>query len=162
MKWVQSWIKVSDKFSAILSSEIKKNTRIRNQKSRKLYIFISLIYEEEMRIFWIPDSSFSPAYWRRLQLDIWRLCDCASLVRRRKQPNKMQKLFAFINLFKSAHVSGDKFAHPQEHFFDCVYSFWYNAPTLLPTGALYQKLYIQSKSAPEDGRICRPKHVGLI
>jgi len=29
-------------------------------------------------------------------------------------------------------------------------------------GALYQKLYIQSKSAPEDGRICRPKHVGLI
>ena len=28
--------------------------------------------------------------------------------------------------------------------------------------ALYQKLYIQSKSAPEDGRICCPKHVGLI
>jgi hypothetical protein len=27
--------------------------------------------------------------------------------------------------------------------------------------ALYQKLYIQSKSAPEDGRICRPKHAGL-
>jgi hypothetical protein len=67
--------------------------------------------------------------------------------------------------------------------FDCIHSFWYNAPTLLPTGAtvemersssstvtpvgnsvgaLYQKLYIQSKSAPEDGRICRPKHVGLI
>ena len=23
-------------------------------------------------------------------------------------------------------------------------------------------LYIQSKCAPEDGRICRPKHVGLI
>ena len=67
--------------------------------------------------------------------------------------------------------------------FDCIYSFWYNAPTLLPTGvtvemelrsistvapvsisvgALYQKLYIQSKSVPEDGRICRPKHVGLI
>ena len=63
-----------------------------------------------------------------------------------------------------------------------IYSFWYNATTLLPTGgtvemelrsistlaqvgnsvvALYQKLYIQSKSAPEDGRICRPKHVGL-
>jgi len=29
-------------------------------------------------------------------------------------------------------------------------------------GALYQKLYIHSKSAPEDGRICRPKSVGLI
>ena len=63
-----------------------------------------------------------------------------------------------------------------------MYSFWYNAPTLLPTGAtvemelrsistlapvgssvdaLYQKLYTQPKSAPEDGRIFRPKHVGL-
>ena len=47
-------------------------------------------------------------------------------------------------------------------------------PPLLPTGAtvvppvgsrggaLYQKLYIQSKIAPDDGRICRSKHVGLI
>ena len=26
----------------------------------------------------------------------------------------------------------------------------------------YQKLCIQSKSAPEDGRVCRPKHVELI
>ena len=59
----------------------------------------------------------------------------------------MQKLFSFINLFNSTlHVSGDKFAHPQEQvFFDCIYSFWYNAPTLLPTGALYQKLYIVKK-----------------
>jgi len=62
----------------------------------------------------------------------------------------------FIDLFKSAlHVSGDKLAHLQEHFLT-VYSFWYNAPIL------YQKLYIQSKSAPEDGRVCRPKHVELI
>jgi hypothetical protein len=29
-------------------------------------------------------------------------------------------------------------------------------------GALYQKLYIQSKNAPEDGRVCRPNHVELI
>jgi hypothetical protein len=48
-----------------------------------------------------------------------------------------------------------------------MYSFWYNTPILLPTGdsnigALYQKLYVQSKSAPEDGRVCRPKHVELI
>ena len=29
--------------------------------------------------------------------------------------------FSFINLFKSAlHVSGDKFAHPQEHIFDSI------------------------------------------
>ena len=65
--------------------------------------------------------------------------------------------------------------------FDCIYSFWYNAAPLLPIGAtvemepistvapvgsrgaaMYQNMYIQSKSAPEDGRICRPKHVGLI
>ena len=32
------------------------------------------------------------------------------------------------------------------------------APVGISVGALYQKLYIQSKSAPEDGRICRPKH----
>ena len=43
--------------------------------------------------------------------------------------------FSFINLFKSAlHFSGDKFAHPQGHFVT-IYSLWYNAPTLLPTGA---------------------------
>jgi len=38
--------------------------------------------------------------------------------------------------------------------------------TVAPIGssvdALYQKLYVQSKRAPEDGRICPPKHVGLI
>jgi len=43
--------------------------------------------------------------------------------------------------------------------------FCYNA-TLAPVGSiggvLYQKLYIQSKRTPEDGRICIPKHVGLI
>jgi hypothetical protein len=36
------------------------------------------------------------------------------------------------------------------------------APVDSRGGALYQELYIQSKYAPEDGRICRPKHVGLI
>jgi len=36
------------------------------------------------------------------------------------------------------------------------------APVGSRGGALYQKLYKQSKSAPEDGRICRPKNVGLI
>ena len=36
------------------------------------------------------------------------------------------------------------------------------APVGSSVGAFYQKLYIQSKSAPEDGRICLPKHVGLI
>ena len=29
-------------------------------------------------------------------------------------------------------------------------------------GALYQKLYMQSKSAPENWRVCCPKHVELI
>jgi hypothetical protein len=42
--------------------------------------------------------------------------------------------FRFIDPFKSAlHVSGDNIAHPQEHF-DCIYSFWYDTPTLLATG----------------------------
>jgi len=43
--------------------------------------------------------------------------------------------WSFFDLFESAvHVSGDKLAHLQEHFFDCIYSFLYNAPILLPTG----------------------------
>ena len=38
------------------------------------------------------------------------------------------------------------------------------APFGSSVGALYQKLYtrMQFKGAPEDGRIYRPKHVGLI
>jgi len=35
------------------------------------------------------------------------------------------------------------------------------APVGSSVGALYQKLYIQSKSVPGDGRICRPKYAGL-
>ena len=30
------------------------------------------------------------------------------------------------------------------------------------SGALYQKLYGQSRSATDGGRVCRPKHVELI
>jgi len=55
----------------------------------------------------------------------------------------MQQLFLFINIFKSAlHVSGDKFAHPQDHFFYSIYSFWYNAPILLPTGATVEMEHV--------------------
>ena len=85
--------------------------------------------------------------------------------------NKMQQI-PFIDLFKSAlHVLGDKLAHPQGHFFDCIYGFWYDAQILLPTGDKVEMFhlnlvtgwpYIQSKSAPEDGRVCRPKHVEPI
>jgi hypothetical protein len=67
----------------------------------------------------------------------------------------------FIDLFKSAlHVSGDRFAHPQEHFLTGYIVT--RSPVGSNIGALYQKLYIQSKRAPEDGRVCRPKHVELI
>ena len=88
--------------------------------------------------------------------------------------------FSFINLIKSAqHASGDKFAHPQEHLLTAgVYTTFgimhrhccrplprLTVATVGSRGsALDQKLYIhvQSKSTPEDGRICRPKYVGLI
>jgi hypothetical protein len=44
-------------------------------------------------------------------------------------------VYIFIDLFESApYVSGDKIAHLQEHVSECIHSFWYNAPTLLPTG----------------------------
>ena len=82
-------------------------------------------------------------------------------------------ILSFLNLFKSAqHVSGDKFVHPQENFLTVYTAFGTMHRHCCPTatvapvgssvGALYPKLYIQSKSVPEDGRICRPKHVGLI
>ena len=80
----------------------------------------------------------------------------------------MQQLFSFINLFNLAlHVSGDKFTHPQEYLLTLYTAFGTMhgnccRPVGSSIGALYQKLYIQSKIAPEDGRICRPKHVGLI
>jgi len=31
------------------------------------------------------------------------------------------------------------------------------APIGSSVGALYRKLYVESKNTPEDGRICRPK-----
>ena len=57
----------------------------------------------------------------------------------------------------------------------CVYSLWYNAPTMLPTGSL-DKVELRSTSprlpvgsiapqhahAPQYGRNYRPKHVELI
>jgi hypothetical protein len=46
---------------------------------------------------------------------VWCLCDRASVVQRCEKQDATT--FSFINLFKLAqHVSGDKFAHPQEHF----------------------------------------------
>ena len=74
----------------------------------------------------------------------------------------------FIDLFKSAlHVSGDKLAHPQEHILTVYTAFgtmrrYCCRPVGSNIGALYQKLYIRSKRAPEDGRVCRLKHVELI
>ena len=77
--------------------------------------------------------------------------------------------FSFINLFKSAlHVSGDKFAHSQENFltvytaFGTMHRHCCRLTVGSIVGALYLKLYIQSKSSPENGRIYRPKHVELI
>ena len=94
--------------------------------------------------------------------------------------NKMQQ-FSFIDLFtdlfeSALHVSGDKLAHLQEHFWLYV-QICYNAPTLLPTcdkvemelkeefhlnfvTPLYTvKAVYTVKNALEDGRVCRPKHV---
>ena len=74
----------------------------------------------------------------------------------------------FIDLFKSAlHVSDYKRAHPQEHFLTVYTALGTmhrhcRRPVGSNIGALCQVMYIQSKSAPEDGRVCRPKHVELI
>ena len=47
----------------------------------------------------------------------WCLCDRASFYYNNVNNQQDATTFSFINLFNSAlHVSGDKFAHPQEHF----------------------------------------------
>ena len=88
---------------------------------------------------------------------------------------KMQKLFRLLIFKKSAqHISGRQFRPSSGARFDCIYSFWYNAPPLLPTGATVEmelafhlnrgtgrqqclcivpKAVYKSKSAPEDGLI---------
>jgi hypothetical protein len=48
-----------------------------------------------------------------------KLAVCVTTHRQYNDVNNQQDAttFSFINIFKSAqHVSGDKFAHPQEHF----------------------------------------------
>jgi hypothetical protein len=97
----------------------------------------------------------------------WCLRDCASF-KYNNVYNKMRQTFSFISLFNSAlHVLGHKFTHPQEHFLTIYTAFgtmhWHCCRLVSSSvGALYQKLYIQSKSTPEDGRICCPKHAGWI
>ena len=95
--------------------------------------------------------------------------------------NKMQQLFRFLIFLNQPHMfRATNSSILRSTLFDCIYSFWYNATTLLSTGATVEMelnrgpsrqqcrcivpkvVYIVKKSAPEDGRICRPKHVGLI
>ena len=95
--------------------------------------------------------------------------------------------FVFIDSIKFAlHVSGDSFVRLEEHF-DCKYSFleqctdsavccrletqigWSSCScsiqSVSPVGSRQQSRYIvpesciYSRSAPQDGQNCRPKHV---
>ena len=81
-------------------------------------------------------------------------------------------------------MSGDKLAHLQEHFVIAYTALvqctdiaadlwqgwdgnpWSSTSTLSPVGSniglLYQSCIYNHKSAPEDGRVCRPKHVEQI
>jgi len=74
----------------------------------------------------------------------------------------------FIDLFESGlRVSGEKLAHLQEHFLTVYTAFgtmrrYCCRPVGSNIGALYQKLYVQPKTAPEDGLVCRPKPVEQI
>ena len=93
---------------------------------------------------------------------------CVTVHQQYNNVNKQQDAttFWFINLFKSAlHVSGDKFAHPQEHFLtvEVELQVHLNRGTdRQQRRCVVPKAVYTVKSAPEDGRICRPKHVGLI
>ena len=53
------------------------------------------------------------------------------------------------------HVSVDKLAHPQDHFFNCIFSFWYSALTLMPTGAVVDVELISSMFRATNSPILR-------
>jgi len=53
-----------------------------------------------------------------------------------------------------------KFAHPQEHFWLYV-QLLEQCTVTAADRCIVPKAVYKSKSVPEDGRICRPKHVGL-
>jgi hypothetical protein len=61
-----------------------------------------------------------------LQTSIAELNVCVTVHHQYSDVNNQQDAttFSFINLFKSAqHVTGDKFAHPQEHFLTAYTAF---------------------------------------
>ena len=52
--------------------------------------------------------------------------------------------FSFINLLNQSYMFRATNSPILRSIFDCIYSFWYNAPVGSIVGAVYQKLYIQS------------------
>jgi len=103
--------------------------------------------------------------------------DRASLVQRSNQQDATT--CSFTNLLNQPFMFRTTDSPILRSTSDCIYSFWYNAPTMLPIGATVEmelhsfstlapigsivpKAVYTVKSAPEDGRICRLKHVGLI
>jgi hypothetical protein len=99
----------------------------------------------------------------------WCLCDRASLVQRCKQPKKMQKLFRLLIFLNEPYMfRATNSPILKSTFWLYIQLLRWNVSsisTVTPVGssvgALHLKLYIESKRALEDGRICRPKHVGL-
>jgi len=83
-------------------------------------------------------QNFNADNWlikQRVLMRLWRLWDRASIEQRYKQQTRCNKFrLLILLLIFLTWVSGDKLTH----------------------------LYIQSKSAPEDGWVCRPKRVEQI
>jgi len=101
----------------------------------------------------------------------WRLWDRVSLGRRWKQPtgcNEYRLLIFFKNLLSmfwatTSPIFRNTFWLYVQLLVQCTdIAARPMAPVGRNIGALYRKLCIQSKSAPEDGRVCRPKHVERV
>jgi hypothetical protein len=58
----------------------------------------------------------------------------------------MQK-FPFIGLFNQLYMFRATNSPILRSTFDCIYSFWYNAPTLLPTGDTVEMELTQTPSS---------------
>ena len=64
----------------------------------------------------------------------------------------MQQLFRLLIFLIQAYMFRATNAPILRRIFDCIYSFWYNAPTLLPTGVTVEMELTESVPFQQDSK----------
>jgi len=63
----------------------------------------------------------------------------------------MQKPFRLLNFLIQPYMFRATNSQSSVALYDCIYSFWYNTPTLLPTGATWPTPRIPNLATLEEG-----------